>query len=166
MCGARLDIGGFMRKLVVMAMTVAVVAALGCRTFGGAFEEPVVTFKNVAVRGVGLEGGSVDIVLSVYNPNGYRLDATRMTYRLLVDSVEVGSGATDSKFTVQSDDSTEVRLPLDFKWAGMSHAGRQILNQGTVPYRVVGELSVGSGFGSFTVPYDRTGRFTALGASR
>ncbi|HJU66029.1 MAG TPA: LEA type 2 family protein [Gemmatimonadaceae bacterium] len=155
-----------MRKLVLLATTVTAVAGVGCRTFGGAFAEPVVTFKNVSVKGVGLEGGSVDIVLSVYNPNGYRLDATKMTYRLLVDSVEVGSGATDSKFTVQSNDSTEVRLPLDFRWAGMSQAGRQILNQGTVPYRVMGEISVGSGFGSFTVPYDRTGRFSALGTTR
>ncbi|MGH7718826.1 MAG: LEA type 2 family protein [Gemmatimonadaceae bacterium] len=156
-----------MRRLAVFAMAVAMVVGLGCRTFGaGSFVEPVVTFKNVKVNGVGLTGGSVDIVLGVYNPKRFDLDATKLTYRLLVDSIEVGRGATDSRFTVQDRDSTEVRLPLDFQWAGMSQAAREVLNRGTVPYRVMGEISVGSGLGSFTVPYDRSGRFSALGASR
>ena len=34
------------------------------------------------MRALGLEGGALDLVLDVYNPNEYRMDATRLTYTL------------------------------------------------------------------------------------
>jgi LEA14-like dessication related protein len=143
-------------------------AGASCGGLGkGGFREPVVTFKNVKMGGVGLTGGNLDIVLSVYNPNGYRLDASRMTYKLYVDTLPLGSGAVDSRFQVQSKDSTEVSLPLHFNWTGVGAAGRELLNSGTVPYRVTGDLTVGSGVGDFTIRYDRKGNFNSLtGASR
>jgi hypothetical protein len=39
------------------------------------------------------------------------------------------------------------------------------MNTGTVNYRVVGDITVGSSMGTFTLPYDRTGRFSSLGRS-
>jgi LEA14-like dessication related protein len=112
-----------------------------------------------------MSGGSVDILLNVYNPNGFRLDATRMTYRLYVDTLPLGSGATDSNFSVPKGDSLIVRLPLTFNWAGVGQLGRQLLNTGSVNYRVAGDLTVGSSVGTFTLPYDRTGRFSTLGGN-
>lgn len=159
-----------MRKLttVVAVTMLAAGGAAGCSALGRqAFVQPVVAFQDVRVNGLGLTGGSLDIVLGISNPNGYRLDATRITYRLLVDSTEFGTGAVDRTFTVQANDSTTVRLPLDFKWAGLDAAVRQIMNSGSVPYRVMGDITVGTAVGSFTIPYDRTGRFSTLaGASR
>jgi len=153
---------------VVVAAAVAIASGAGCRTFGrNAFAEPVVTFRDVKINGIGLNGGSLDIQLSVYNPNGFRLDATRMTYKLMVDSIPFGTGAKSETFMVQERDSTIVSLPLSFNWAGVGEAGRQLLNTGTVNYRVVGDITVGSPVGSFTIPYDRTGRFSTLsGTSR
>ncbi|MBK5188333.1 MAG: LEA type 2 family protein [Gemmatimonadaceae bacterium] len=140
-----------------------VLASASCAGLGrGGFKDPIVTFKNVRVGGIGLTGGTLDIVLSVYNPNGYRLDASRLTYQLMVDSLPLGSGALDEHFAVQSGDSTDVVLPLNFKWSGVSAAGRELMNTGSVPYRVLGDLTVGSGVGDFTVQYDRTGRFNSM----
>ncbi|HET7586068.1 MAG TPA: LEA type 2 family protein [Gemmatimonadaceae bacterium] len=142
---------------------VALVAIAACATFGrGAFQQPVVTLSDVQINGVGLTGGALDVVLNVYNPNGYRLDATKLTYEVLVDSVRFGTGVADSKFTVQDNDSTKVRLPLDFTWAGVGQAGRDLLNMGVVNYRVRGELTVGTPAGELRVPYDRTGRYSTL----
>lgn len=145
-----------------------VLAAASCAGLRkGDFKEPVVTFKNVRVGGIGLDGGTLDIVLSVFNPNGYRLDASRMTYKLFVDTLPLGSGAMDKHFSVPSRDSAEVELPLRLSWNGVSVAGRRLLNDGTVPYRVTGDLTVGSGVGDFTIRYDRAGHFNSLtGASR
>lgn len=157
-----------MRKFVVLAVVAAAIAAgvAGCKTLGSkAFAQPVVTFKDVKINGVGLNGGSLDIVLSVYNPNGYRLDATRLTYRLMVDSIPFGTGATDNHFVVQSKDSTFVRLPLDFSWSGIGTAGRQLLNTGAVNYRVLGDITVGTPVGPYTLNYDQKGRFSTLGGS-
>lgn len=133
----------------------------------GDFKEPVVTFRNVRVGGIGLTGGTLGIVLSVYNPNGYPLDASRLTYKLFVDTLPLGSGAMDKHFSVPSRDSAEVELPLHLSWNGVSAAGRRLLDDGTVPYRVMGDLTVGSGVGDFTIRYDRAGHFNSLsGASR
>jgi LEA14-like dessication related protein len=160
-----------MRKLVtaVAVSTALVGAGIGCSTLGhAAFQNPVVHLRNVQVRGIGLNGGSLDVLLSVYNPNHYRLDATRLTYRVSLagDSVTLASGALDSRFTVQDNDSTTVTIPVTFTYAGVNAAGRSILNTGAVDYHVLGDVTVGSPVGSFTVPYSSTGRFTTTGVAR
>src|SRR4029078_4889350 len=73
-----------MRKLVVAVAAEAVVTAgVACSTLGRAgFEQPVVHLRDVKVRGLGLTGGSLDVLLSVYNPDHYRLDATRLTHQV------------------------------------------------------------------------------------
>lgn len=156
-----------MRKFALTAVAVASIgAAAGCASLGrSVFKEPVVSFREMRVTGLGLTGGSVDVVLSVYNPNSYTLDATRLTYNLIVDSIPFGSGALDQKFAVQSGDSTIVRLPVNFTYAGIGSAGRQLLNTGSVNYRVTGDFTVGTPLGNFTRPYDQRGRYTALSGS-
>ncbi len=157
----------FMRKAIAFVVVAALVTAVGCKSLASrAFEEPVVTFRDVRINGLGLTGGSLDINLSVYNPNGFNLDATRLTYKLWVDSVEFGTGAIDKRFTVQEKDSTIVSLPLSFNWSGVGSAGREIMNTGSVNYRVTGDITVRSPIGNHTLPYDRTGRFSTLGGNR
>jgi len=133
-----------------------------------AFQQPVVNLRDVRVRGLGITGGSLDVMLNVYNPNHYRLDATRLTYRvdLAGDSITIASGALDSRFTVQESDSTIVTIPVSFTYAGVGAAGRSILATGAVNYHVLGDVTVGSPVGNFTVPYSSTGRFTTTGVSR
>jgi LEA14-like dessication related protein len=152
---------------VLAACAVAALSAVGCASVGrSVFEQPVVTFKDLRVNGLGLQGGSLDVVLSVYNPNRYSLNATRLTYRLMVDSVPLGTGALDQRFVVQRGDSTTVRLPVAFSYAGLGSAGRQLLRSGTVNYRVLGDVTVGTPLGNFTRPFDRTGHFSTFGGAR
>lgn len=154
-----------MRKgLVLAAAAVAVAIGAGCSTLGRqAFADPVVSLKDVRVMGVGLNGGSLEVALNVYNPNGYRLDATRLTYRLQVDSTPLANGVMDSRFTVQDKDSTTVRIPVSFSWSGLGAGVRSIFNTGAVNYRVIGDVTVGTPVGSFTIPYSQTGRYSTLG---
>jgi LEA14-like dessication related protein len=152
------------------AATAAIAITAACSTLGrAAFQQPVVQLKDVAVQGVGLTGGQLAVKLNVYNPNGYRLDATRLTYNVQVGDntslVNLATGALDSQFTVQSNDSTVVTIPVGFTYAGIGAAGRQLLNSGAVPYRVNGDVTVGTVVGNFTVPYSSTGRFTAFGGT-
>ena len=74
------------RRTMLATAALAVFAIAGCASLGalGGFKEPVVSFKDLRVRGLGLTGGSLDAYLSVYNPNGFRLDATRLTYKVTV----------------------------------------------------------------------------------
>jgi LEA14-like dessication related protein len=153
-------------RLVMLGLVLATASACAAASLRD-FEEPVVTLQNLTLNGLGITGGSVDISLNVYNPNRFRLDGTRLRYTLWVDSVQFGSGETSERFVVQDGDSATVTIPLDFTYAGVGSAWRSLQNTGTVNYRVAGDIDVGTTLGTFTVPYDRAGRFSPLrGTSR
>jgi LEA14-like dessication related protein len=142
-------------------------AVAGCASLGlGGFKEPLVHFNDAKIRGLGLSGGSVDVILSVYNPNRFDLNATRLTYKLYVENNQLGTGALNNAFRVGDNDSTYVTIPVDFTYAGIGAAGRSLLNTGAVNYHVLGDVTVGTPVGNFTVPYQSTGRFTTSGLAR
>jgi LEA14-like dessication related protein len=158
-----------MRKLAIAVAASLAIGAAGCSMLGRqAFRQPVVNLRDVKIRGIGLNGGSLDVQLSVYNPNGYRLDATRLTYKVALagDSVTLASGALDSRFSVQNNDSTTVTIPVSFTYAGVGAAGRSLLSTGSVNYHVLGDVTVGSPVGNFTIPYSSQGRFTTTGMGK
>src|SRR4051812_46292749 len=114
-----------MRRMMVAAAGAAMVMSAGCSMLGNAaFQQPGVNLRDVSVQGVGLTGGQLAVKLNVYNPNGYRLDATRLSYSVAVgDNVNLATGILDSQFTVQSGDSTIVTIPVSFTYAGIGAAG-------------------------------------------
>ncbi len=65
------------------------------------------------------------------------------------------------RFVVARGDSALVTLPVRFTYRGLGAAGRQLLLNGTVRYRVHGDFSVNTPLGGFTRPYDRVGAFSA-----
>jgi LEA14-like dessication related protein len=152
------------RISVLAAATSAVIVVAGCSALGHqAFASPVVSLKNVRVTGVGITGGSLDVVLSVYNPNNFRLDATQLNYKVRIDSTPLASGALDSRFTVQNKDSTLVHIPVTFTYAGLGAAGRSLMNSGALNYHVSGDVTVGSLVGNYTIPFSQTGRYSTGG---
>jgi len=150
-----------------MFVTLVALATVGCASVAKqTFQDPAVSFKDLQLEGVGLSGGTLQVVLGVYNPNHFRLDASRLTYRLMVDTTSIGEGVYDTKFTLQDGDSTTIRLPVTLDYSGLSEAGRQLLGKGSVNYRVVGDVTVGTPIGDFTRPYSQTGRFTTFGGTK
>src|SRR5919198_4131187 len=153
-------------RLVTAVVGAASLLAAACSTLGRqAFREPVVTLQDVKVTGVGLNGGSLDVVLNVENPNEFRLDATQLNYTVLVDTVTFANGTTTQQFTVEGKRAQPVHIPINFTYAGVGQAGRQLLNTGSVNYTVKGVLTVGSPVGSFPISFSRTGRYSTLGGA-
>ena len=149
-----------MRRL---ALVVTAALGLGCASVArGIFREPVVSYRDALITGLGVSGGNLEVVLSIYNPNSFRLDGTGLTYRVAVDSVPLGNGALADRFSVQEGDSTLVRLPLSFTYAGIGQAGRQLIQTGSVNYTVSGDITVSTPIGSFTRPYSGRGRLTTI----
>jgi LEA14-like dessication related protein len=152
---------------MVLSAVLLAVGVAGCATIARqAFQEPVVSVRDVRLNGIGLTGGSVDVALNVYNPNNYRLDATRITYQLLFDTVSFANGALTEQQTMNARDTLRLVIPVNFTYRGVGEAGRQILNTGTINYRLLGDVTVGSPLGNFTIPYSTTGRFSTLGGNR
>jgi len=157
-----------MRRILLVAALAgtASLAVAGCSALGKqAFQQPVVNLQDVKVTGVGLNGGSLDVVLSVDNPNDFRLDATQLRYAVLVDTVPFANGTTTQHFMVEGKKSQQVHIPINFTYSGVGAAGRQLMNTGSVNYTVRGDVTVGSPIGNFTVPFSQTGRYSTLGGS-
>ena len=151
------------RRAVVVGVALAALALGACREAAErVFTQPTRTGPTVRVGTIGITGGSLDVVTVVHNPNPYGLTARRASYRLMVrDSVEVGNGIVTEEFSVRARDSVEVILPLDVNWGGLRAAMREATGDGTVDYRLAGDVVMDTPIGDRTFPFDQRGRMSA-----
>ena len=155
-----------MRRVIAVAAIGVAAATLACASTGGPppppFYRPSVSLRDVKMGGVGITGGSLDVLLNVYNPNTYGLEQPRVRYRVYVDTLPVARGIYDSDLVLDSRDSVKLRVPASFSYLGLGIAGRALLNTGSLNYRVVGDITVTTPYGRYTFPYDRAGYFSSL----
>lgn len=152
-----------LKRLIVGVAALAFVG--GCSTLGRQiFKQPAVQLQDVRLSGLGITGGNLDVVLRVYNPNGYRLDATRMHYQVKVDSIPVAGGEITDRNQFPSGDTTIVHIPVQFTYAGLGAAGRQLTQTGAVKYIVLGDLTVDTPIGTHTFPFTTSGTFSTINA--
>lgn len=155
--------GPMRRRLGVLVAMAVMAGVTGCAAAARAvFTPPDVAFRGVGLRGMSLDGADMEIQLKVFNPNSFTIDASNLRYRLLVDSVEVGAGALDSGFALARNDSTIVRLPVRIGFRGVQAVGARLMRGGEIPYRVIGDVSLKSFVGTFTRAFNEAGRFDAL----
>ena len=148
-----------MRRWMMGLALVAVAVVSGCATLARqAFANPLVTVKDVRVKGVGMQGGSLDLILDVYNPNEYRLDASRITYQVWVDSSQIATGEIEKLVTLTDKGNSEVVVPVNFTFASVQKALVHYAQRGSVDYRVTGDFTMKTPFGSITRPYTGAGR--------
>ncbi|MGH7669453.1 MAG: LEA type 2 family protein, partial [Gemmatimonadaceae bacterium] len=145
-----------LKRWAVGATALAFVGA--CSTIGRQmFQQPAVQLQDVRLTGVGIAGGNLDVVLRVYNPNGYRLDATSMHYQLNVDTLPVAGGEITAANRFPGGDTTTVHIPVQFTYAGVGAAARELTQTGAVRYTVIGSLTVDTPIGSHSFPFTSSG---------
>src|SRR6185312_12336742 len=130
------------------------------------FATPVVELKDVRMKAIGFQGGSMDIVLDVMNPNDYRLDATHFTYNLFVDTMKVAFGEIHKAATLEPHKHNEVVVPVSFSMQELMRATQLMSRTGGVDYRVTGEVTAATPSGSFTREYAGKGHFDDVGSVR
>jgi LEA14-like dessication related protein len=151
------------RRWIAGVALVSLIGLPGCKTLARqAFANPVVEVKDVQVKGVGLDGGSLDVILDVYNPNEYRMDATRLTYQVWVDSSELATGAIDRLLTLSEKGHSEVVVPVEFTFAAVRSAMAKFAARGSLDYRVAGMFTYVTPFGNITRPYSGKGRLDSF----
>lgn len=136
----------------------AAVALAACASFPGTILDPDVQLNQVVLRGVGLTGGTMDLVVDVYNPNHFSLRGTRLQVGFDVDSAHVGDISYDDEFQVGNTDTTRIVLPLRFTWTGATAALRSALAYGDIPYTMRGQVTVATPAGDKVIPFTRQGR--------
>lgn len=136
----------------------ALLVVAGCAGLQSVFRNPDVNLQRVVVRGLGLTGGTMDLVVGVYNPNAFSLQGTRLQLGLDVEQSHVGDVEYTSAFQAQQGDTTVVTVPLAFSWSGVAGAVRTALGGGELPYKLSGQLTVSTPIGQQQVPFSREGR--------
>lgn len=149
-----------MRTLLIAT---ALLTATGCATLARqAFTAPTVEVRDVKVRTIGLTGGTLDVTLDLQNPNEYRLDAKQITYQFFVDSTKVVDGVVDRLVTLEEKGVATIVVPVNFGFNELAFAMREYTSKGALNYRVMGEFTLVTPFGSITRPYSGRGRVEGM----
>lgn len=115
------------------------------------FERPTVDLKEVVVTGIGLSGGSMDLVLDVYNPNRYVLRTTRMELGIDLEDTHFGDARLDRALELPAQAHSDVTVPLSFTWEGVGAGARALITKGSVRYVLNGQVFAATPVGDRTV---------------
>ena len=131
-----------MKEHASVAALVLSVALSGCATLRNAltFEEPQIELKQVDITGFGLQGGTLDLVFDVYNPNQYRLRSTRLEVGLELARTDFGEALIDKPLDLSPQNHSRVVMPVRFTWAGVGAAARSLLQSQELPYQITGAV--------------------------
>src|SRR5262245_66334315 len=113
------------------AATVLLVMSLSaCATLKSAlnFQKPDIELQEINVTGLGLQGGTMDLVFDVYNPNDYRLRSTRLEVALELAGTDFGEALIDKPLDLSQTKQSSVIMPVRFKRTGVGAAARSQLD--------------------------------------
>src|SRR6266550_1889049 len=143
------------RTLVLLAGVVT-----ACATLRNAltFESPQIELQEINVTGMGLRGGTLDLVFDVYNPNEYRLRSTRLEVGLDLASTDFGEALIDKPLDLSPQNHSRVVMPVRFTWAGVGAAARSLLQSQELPYGITGAVILDTPIGERRVQLQNTGK--------
>jgi LEA14-like dessication related protein len=135
------------------------VAVAGCATIRSAmsFQEPDVTLERIEITGLGVTGGTFDLVLDVYNPNAYEIRGTRLELGLDLEGSHFGDALLERPLALSREAHNRVVVPVRFEWAGVGAAAQALVTRQSVGYRMTGAVLVDTPIGERRVAVHRTG---------
>jgi len=113
-----------------------------CATLRNAiqFQTPDVVLQEINITGLGLQGGTLDLVFDVYNPNQYRLRSTRLDVSLALAGTDFGEALIDKPLDFSPVNHSRVVMPVRFSWSGVGAAARSLLQSQELPYGLTGAV--------------------------
>ena len=147
-------------SVAVLSVAVVGVAISNCATLRHAlnFENPQIELKQINVTGMGLSGGTLDLVFDVYNPNEYRLRSTRLEVGLELASTDFGEALIDKPLDLSPQNHSQVVMPVRFTWAGVGAAARSLLQSQALPYGITGAVILDTPIGERRVQLQSNGK--------
>ena len=134
-------------------------AVASCATLRSAlnFQEPQVELKQINITGMGLSGGTLDLVFDVYNPNDYRLRSTRLEVGLDLENTHFGDALIDKPLDLSPTNHSQVVMPVRFEWSGVGAAARGLLTRQALRYGITGAVLLDTPLGDKRVHLRGTG---------
>ena len=136
---------------------------LSCATLGRlAFTEPDVSLQEIAVTGIGLTGGTFDLVFDVFNPNDYRIRSTRLEVGVDLEGTHFGDALLDRPLDLSPTNHSRVVVPVRFEWAGLGAGAKALLTRRAVGYGITGRVLLDTPLGDKTVALTGKGNVPLL----
>src|SRR2546428_11300070 len=133
-------------------LPIVALLSLSCATLGRlAFTEPDVELQEIAVTGIGLTGGTVDLAFDVYNPNDYRIRSTRLEVGIDLEGTHFGDALLERPLDLSPTNHSRVVVPVRFEWAGLGAGGKALLSRQAVAYGITGRVLLDTPLGDRTV---------------
>jgi len=121
----------------------ALLLLAACATLGRlSFTEPDISLQEIEVTGIGLTGGTFNLVFDVYNPNDYRLRSTRLEVGIDLEGTHFGDALLDRPLDLSPTNHSRVVVPVRFEWAGLGAGAKALLTRRTVAYGITGAVLV------------------------
>jgi LEA14-like dessication related protein len=125
----------------VSRLPIPVVLLVACATLGKlAFTEPDIQLQEVNITGLGMTGGTLDLVFDVWNPNDYRIRSTRLEVGLDLEGTHFGDALLDRPLDLSPTNHSRVVVPVRFEWAGLGAGARALLTRQAVVYGITGTV--------------------------
>ena len=148
------------RRTPHLASCIPVVAmvSLSCATLGRlSFTEPDVSLQEISVTGIGLTGGTFDLIFDVYNPNDYRIRSTRLEVGIDLEGSHFGDALLDRPLDLSPTNHSRIVVPVRFEWAGLGAGAKALLTRRAVGYGLTGRVLLDTPLGEKTVALHGTG---------
>src|SRR5881398_3314516 len=134
--------------------TVSVLAAVlgSCATLGRlSFKEPELQLEAINITGLGLTGGTFDLVFDVYNPNDYRIRSTRLEVGVDLEGTHFGDALLERPLDLSPTNHSRVVVPVRFEWAGVGAGAKAMLTRQALGYGLTGTVFLDTPLGDRTV---------------
>ncbi|HYK82268.1 MAG TPA: LEA type 2 family protein [Gemmatimonadales bacterium] len=140
------------RRGLVPVAAVLVACTAACATLAHlSFHEPELALQEIDLRGIGLTGGTLDLVFDVYNPNDYRIRSTRIEVGIDLEDTHFGDALLERPLDLSPTNHSRVVVPVRFEWAGAGVGAKALLTKQTVGYGVTGRVFLDTPLGDQTV---------------
>jgi LEA14-like dessication related protein len=129
-----------------------------CATLGRlSFKEPELQLEQINAKGLGLTGGTLDLVFDVYNPNDYRIRSTRLEVGIDLEGTHFGDALLDRPLDLSPTNHSRVVVPVRFEWAGLGAGARALLTRQALGYGITGNVILETPLGDKRVAVKGTG---------
>jgi LEA14-like dessication related protein len=121
------------------------------------FQEPQVELTQINVTGLGLTGGTMNLIFDVFNPNDYSLRSTRLEAQLDLEHTHFADGLIDKPLDLSPTNHSQVVMPVRFDWAGVGAGAQALLTKQAVAFGLTGTVFLDTPLGSKQVKLHGSG---------
>ena len=138
------------RSIPHSAIPILAFVFAGCAFLNSAlqFTAPDLQVTEIRVTGLGLTGGTLDLVLDVYNPNAYDIHGTRLGLGLDLEDTHFGDAVITTPFALSATRHNQVIVPVRFEWAGVGAGAQALLTKQAIRYAATGTVGLDTPIGA------------------